>query len=66
MSKIVIKDLTESIELDREAMSAITGGARTRGNQSSFDPAIFRNTRIVNYPPGFVQTPANKKNVREK
>lgn len=66
MSKIVIKDLTESIELDREAMSAITGGARTRGNRSSFDPAIFRSTKIVNYPPGFAQPPADKKNVREK
>ena len=62
MSKIVIKDLTESVELDREAMSAITGGARTRGNQSSFDPAIFRSTKIVNYPPGFAHIPTGKKN----
>ena len=62
MSKIVIKDLTESVELDREAMSAITGGACTQGNQSSFDPAIFRSTKIVNYPPGFAHIPTGKKN----
>ena len=31
MSTIVIKDLQESVDLDREAMLAITGGARSRG-----------------------------------
>ena len=66
MSKIVIKYLTESIELDREAMSAITGGARTRGNLSSFDPAIFRSTKIVNYPPGFAHRSNAKKNAPSK
>jgi hypothetical protein len=30
MSKIVIKDLPESIELDREAMRAVVGGAASR------------------------------------
>jgi hypothetical protein len=54
MSKITIKDLADSVELDREAMSSISGGARTRGRQSSFDPAIFRSTRIVDYPPGAI------------
>jgi len=29
MSKITIQDLSDSVELDREAMSAIMGGART-------------------------------------
>ena len=29
MSKISIQDLSDSIELDQEAMSAIMGGART-------------------------------------
>lgn len=61
MSKITIKDLADSIELDREAMSTITGGARTRGRQSSFDPAIFRNARIVDYPPGVARTVPVKK-----
>lgn len=29
MSKILIEDLSDSIELDQQAMSAIMGGART-------------------------------------
>ncbi|MCB1679232.1 MAG: hypothetical protein KDI16_11175 [Halioglobus sp.] len=29
MSKITIQDLSDSVELDRAAMSAILGGART-------------------------------------
>ena len=28
MAKLVIKDLTDSVELDRQAMAAIVGGAR--------------------------------------
>lgn len=31
MATIVIKDLPENVALDREAMQAITGGARLRG-----------------------------------
>ncbi len=33
MAVIVIKDLTENMDLDREAMTAITGGARTAGGR---------------------------------
>ena len=52
MATIVIKDLTESIDLDRQAMTSIIGGARTRGR---FIPthAAGSSTRIVNYPRGF-------------
>ena len=32
MAKIVITDLTENTDLDREAMQAISGGARLRGS----------------------------------
>jgi hypothetical protein len=32
MTTLVIDDLPESIELDRQAMAAITGGARVRGH----------------------------------
>lgn len=66
MSKITIKDLADSMELDREAMSSITGGARTRGRQSSFDPAIFRNARIVDYPPGVPRTQPAKKGTSQR
>ncbi|NMF89823.1 hypothetical protein [Aromatoleum petrolei] len=31
MATIVIKDLPENMDLDRQAMQAITGGARLRG-----------------------------------
>jgi len=53
MATIVIKDLTESVDLDRQAMSSIIGGARTRGRQSLPVRTIFNSTRIVNYPRGF-------------
>lgn len=52
MANIAIKDLTNNTELDREAMTAIRGGARTRGYQPDLSPALFRSTRIVDYPPG--------------
>ncbi|RDK02786.1 hypothetical protein [Paraburkholderia lacunae] len=53
MAKLVIKDLTDSVELDRQAMAAIVGGARI-GARSSFaaQPAPG-SPRVVEYPPGF-------------
>lgn len=53
MATIVIKDLTESVDLDHQAMVAITGGARTRGRQPILGRTIFRTNRIVNFPTGF-------------
>jgi hypothetical protein len=52
MATIVIKDLTENIDLDRQAMASIIGGARTRGR---FIPrrTAASTTRIVNFPRGF-------------
>jgi hypothetical protein len=50
MTTIVIKDLPENIELDRQAMIAITGGARTRGHQPGRARSILRSTGILNYP----------------
>lgn len=49
MSIIIIKDLPESIDLDRKAMLAITGGARTHGRQNFLGRTILPGTRIVNY-----------------
>lgn len=57
MTIIVIKDLAESVDLDRQAMVLITGGARTRGRQTFVGSTIFRSTRIVNYPTGFTPKP---------
>jgi len=41
------------VELDREAMKAVVGGARTRGRQTFPARTILRSDRIVNYPRGF-------------
>jgi len=53
MTKLIIKDLTESVELDREAMTAIVGGARVGARSSIAAPLIPAATRVVEYPPGF-------------
>lgn len=58
MSRIVIKDLPESVDLDREAMVAITGGARVRGRYAFPGPTILRTSRVVAYPGGFATAPA--------
>ena len=49
MTKLVIKDLTDNTDLDRQAMTAIVGGARVRG---SINPAQaeVRSKRVVDYP----------------
>jgi hypothetical protein len=41
MTTIVIKDLPENVELDRQAMVAITGGARSGGH------SVLRSTRVT-------------------
>ncbi len=51
MAAILIKDLPDSVELDKQAMSAIAGGARSSSRQalrSYARPAS--STRIVNFP----------------
>lgn len=53
MTTIVIKDLPENIDLDRQAMVAIMGGARTRGRPTFVGRTIFNSASIVNYPVGF-------------
>jgi len=58
MATIIIKDLQESVELDRKAMTAITGGARNRTRQPLPAQSILRSTRIVSYPPGFPRSTA--------
>lgn len=62
MANIVIKDLTESVDLDRQAMIAITGGARTPGRQTFPVQAISRSNRIVDYPAGFAHRLLGNKN----
>jgi hypothetical protein len=54
MAVIVIKDLPENVDLDREAMTAIIGGARMAGTYrwqaSHRRPSL---TRLIQYPEGF-------------
>ncbi|NPT44084.1 hypothetical protein GNZ12_22800 [Paraburkholderia sp. 1N] len=53
MTKLVIKDLTDSVELDRQAMAAIVGGARIGARASIAVQGVPGSARVVDYPPGF-------------
>jgi hypothetical protein len=53
MAKLVIKDLTDSVELDRQAMAAIVGGARIGARASVAVQVAPGSVRVVDYPPGF-------------
>lgn len=52
VAKIIIKDLSDSTELDRAAMQAIVGGARNGGRPWQPEPAPSSAARIIDYPPG--------------
>ncbi|WP_185640784.1 MULTISPECIES: hypothetical protein [unclassified Burkholderia] len=41
MGVLVINDLPESVDLDRQAMAAITGGAMVRAHQTMLAPHAF-------------------------
>ncbi|MEZ0601001.1 hypothetical protein ACAX43_02400 [Paraburkholderia sp. IW21] len=53
MAKLVIKDLADSVELDRQAMAAIVGGARIGARSSAAMQTVPGAARVVDYPPGF-------------
>lgn len=50
MAIIAIKDLPESVDLDRQAMLAIVGGARFGGRQHFVGRTLSRGARIIDYP----------------
>jgi len=52
MATLKIKDLSDSTELDREAMRAIVGGARGGSQPWQAIAEVFKDRRIVDYPPG--------------
>jgi hypothetical protein len=52
MATLHIKDLSDSTELDREAMRAIVGGARGGSQPWQAIAEVFKDRRIVDYPPG--------------
>jgi hypothetical protein len=53
MARINVKDLPQSVDLDRKAMQAIVGGARTGVRPVDLSGAKAGSGRIVDYPPGF-------------
>jgi len=50
---LILKDLPQSDDLDREAMRSIVGGGRTSAWPAHIDKARIDTGRIVDYPPGF-------------
>ncbi|AMR79317.1 hypothetical protein [Cupriavidus nantongensis] len=52
MAVIVIKDLPDSMDLDRQAMTTILGGGRTAGGQAWHGLRRQGAARIVDYPGG--------------
>ncbi|AZG13810.1 hypothetical protein [Cupriavidus pauculus] len=53
MAVIVIKDLSENMDLDREAMTAIIGGARLAGSYRWQAHRRQPLARLIQYPEGF-------------
>ena len=56
MAHITIQDLSQSDDLDREAMRSIVGGTLTGARPVLTDQVEAREGRIVDYPPGFGRT----------
>jgi hypothetical protein len=52
MATIVIKDLQESTELDRQAMLAIAGGSRSRAGAMTAARAAVQRVRLFDLSPG--------------
>ena len=57
MAVIVIKDLPDSVDLDKEAMVAITGGARIRAGHAWTPRKAGGGMRVISYPGGFPGQP---------
>jgi RecB family exonuclease len=52
MAHITIKDLSENVELDRQAMQSIAGGSRWRGQAGAIGRTPARGQRIVDFKTG--------------
>jgi hypothetical protein len=60
MATIVIRDLSENVELDRKAMQAIEGGSRYRRQAGAVPAQQAREKRIVDFRAGPVRRPGTK------
>lgn len=58
MATIVIRDLPESVELDRLAMLAITGGSRFRARPGVIGRSAFRGQRLFDFASGMAAKPS--------
>lgn len=54
MATIVIKDLSDNLELDRKAMQAISGGSRLRSQVRALGSAPASSPKIVDFKTGAV------------
>ena len=50
MTTLAIKDLPENVDLDRQAMLAITGGARRGGRPNFPGRPLAGRSRLIDYP----------------
>jgi hypothetical protein len=57
MATIVIKDLRESSELDRQAMLAIAGGSRLRGRSAASGRPAPQRVRLFDLSAGKAPAP---------
>jgi hypothetical protein len=60
MAHITIKDLSENVELDRQAMQSIAGGSRWRGQGVGVGRVPARGPRIVDFKTGVAGAAARK------
>ena len=60
MAKIVIRDLSENVELDRKAMQAIAGGSRYRAQAGAAVTQQARGKHIVDFRTGLGRKPGTK------
>lgn len=56
MAKIIVRDLSENLELDRKAMQSIAGGSRVRAQGKA--GAVAGGPRIVDFKTGVAQAPS--------
>ena len=67
MSNIEIKDLPESLDLDRKAMLAISGGARLRGNANFAGRLLPRDpSQIIDFPKTIKVEPAARQSTTDR
>jgi hypothetical protein len=64
MANIVIKDLSDNLELDRKAMQAISGGSRLRSQVRAAGSAPASSPRIVDFKTGAVPQGTSSKQTK--